>query len=193
MANFNNHSHASTEHLYQMNTLAQPQRDSNPEYHDERTDVHPQSEERLLQSDETKTRVMLTKKVETSVIRLVLAWLPEILASVFSVGILFALSMVLGHYNGSALNEIDLPNGLTLNSFASILSTLARICVMVPIASVLSQEAWLWFSNPKQPRRLRDLARSEAATRGVLGSLTFLLTSPRRYVVLGPSPRSCRR
>lgn len=186
MANFNKQRHVSTEDLYQMNTLAQPQRGSNPEYHDERTNVHPQSKERLLQSDETKTRVMLTETVETSVTRLVLAWLPEIIASVFSVGILFALSMVLGHYNGSALNEIDLPNGLTLNGLVSILSTLARICVMVPIASVLSQEAWLWFSNPKQPRRLRDLMRSEAATRGVLGSLTFLLTSPRRYVVLDP-------
>lgn len=129
---------------------------------------------------------MLTKTVETSVTRLVLAWLPEIIASVFSVGILVGLSMVLGHYNGSALNEIDLPNGLTLNGLVSILSTLARICVMVPTASVLSQEAWLWFSNPKQPRRLRDLVRSEAATRGALGSLTFLLTSPRRYVVLDP-------
>lgn len=194
MADYNTHRHTSTEQVYHLDTLVRPQHDINSEDFDERTtDAHPQnpqSEDHLLQGEENETTagMMSTQKlpIETSATRLALAWFPEIFASVLSVGILIALAMVLSHYNGSTLADIDLPNGLTLNGLVSILSTLTRICVMVPTASVLSQEAWLWFSNPKKPRKLRDLERSEGAMRGVLGSLVFISTSPRRYVFLDP-------
>lgn len=185
---FHPNSDAFPERLYEMNTLRMQQQGSTSvaESQEGVTDIHPSSEEPLLDDDESNARTFPTKEVETSVLRLMFAWFPEIFASVLSTGILIAMVMLLAYYNGRALNKIELPNGLTLNGLIAILSTLARVCVMVPTASVLSQEAWLWFSTPKKTRRLIDLEKSEGATRGVLGSLTFLLTSPRRCVIYTP-------
>lgn len=177
------------EQSYQMDPLLRPQQrlSSTIKTRDEpetpEFDAHSTEPFFNRSEDNSKVKINPIAVVETSVLRLGLIWLPEILASVLSAGILVAMALALAHYNGRALNDIDLPVGLTLNGLIAILSTLARVCIMVPTASVLSQEAWLWFSDPKQPRRLRDLEKSEGAARGVLGSLVFLLTSPRRYVV----------
>ena len=115
-------------------------------------------------------------------------WLPEILASILSVGILISLVGLLRHYHGRHLEDLNLPSSLTLNGLVAILPTLNRVVLMVPIASATSQEAWLWFSKapkgPNQRSELRDLERSDSASRGALGSVLFLLRAKRRSTLL---------
>ena len=45
------------------------------------------------------------------------------------------------------MQDVGLPSGLTLNGLIALLSTIARVALMVPVASVLSQEVWLWLSE----------------------------------------------
>jgi len=114
-------------------------------------------------------------------------WLPEIFASILSVASLASIVIVLGHYNGQGLNDLNLPNSLTLNGIIAAIATLNRVALMVPVGSAMSQEAWLWFSSASQRgtcrSRFRDLNLSDDASRGAWGSLVFLFVARRRFVV----------
>lgn len=120
---------------------------------------------------------------------LFLWWSPEILSSTISLGCLVATVAVLRHYDGRGIQDLNLPYSLTLNGIVAAISTINRVALMVPVASALSQEAWLWFAPSRHavtgPARgqLRDLELSDAASRGAWGSLIFLLKARRRYVV----------
>ena len=83
------------------------------------------------------------------------------------------------------MQDVGLPSGLTLNGLIALLSTIARVALMVPVASVLSQEVWLWLSEaqaiPTSHRaQLQDLEYSDAASRGAVGSLLILRHVRRR-------------
>ena len=112
-------------------------------------------------------------------------WIPELFASLLSMCTFVSLAILLRIYDGRALNQIDLPSSLTLNGLIAFLSTVNRVALMVPVGSAVSQEVWLWFSNPrsKTSRRVRlwDLELSSAASRGAWGSLIFLFRARARY------------
>lgn len=55
------------------------------------------------------------------------------------------------------------------NSILSLLSTICRLCVLIPITKGLAQLKWVWFAE--QQRALSDFEAFENATRGVTGSL----------------------
>lgn len=55
------------------------------------------------------------------------------------------------------------------NSLLSLMSTVARICVLIPITKGLAQLKWVWFAEKE--RDLRDFEVFDNATRGVTGSL----------------------
>lgn len=105
-------------------------------------------------------------------------WLPEILASILSVASLLSIIIVLRVYNGRGLAELNLPASLTLNGIVAAIATITRVCLMVPVGSAMSQEAWLWFSASQQRgsarSRLIDLDLSDSASRGAWGSIVFL-------------------
>ena len=105
-------------------------------------------------------------------------WMPEIIASFLSITSLLSIVIVLIVYEGRGIDDLNLPNWLTLNGLVATLSTFNRVCLMIPVSSALSQEAWLWFSkasqDPKVSSRLRDLERSDHASRGVWGSIVLL-------------------
>lgn len=109
-------------------------------------------------------------------------WMPEIFASMLSVVSLISLIVVLRHYEGRGIHDLNLPSSLTLNGLVAILSTLIRVSLMVPIGSAISQEVWLWLSKvTKNHGRLRNLEFSDAASRGAWGSLIFLIRARTRY------------
>ena len=117
-------------------------------------------------------------------------WIPELFASLLSICTFVSIMVVLRIYRAQALNKIDLPSSLTLNTLIALLSTVNRVALMVPVGSAMSQEVWLWLSNPRSKKnrraRLRDLELSNAASRGAWGSLLFLFRARARY-----SPRIC--
>ncbi|KAF2116215.1 hypothetical protein BDV96DRAFT_45593 [Lophiotrema nucula] len=93
---------------------------------------------------------------------------------------------VLRHYNGRPLDDLGLPNGLTLNGIVAALSTLNRVCLMVPVGTALSQETLLWFSPASagiRHSRLRDLDVSDSASRGSWGALKLLLSVRNRRFI----------
>ena len=121
-----------------------------------------------------------------------ISWLPEIAASLLAIGFLIAIVVVLLVYENQLLADIHLPCYLSLNGLIAIFATLNRVCLAVPLGSSISQEAWIWLaSNRTRPRprsSLRDLTLSDAASRGLWGSLVFLFTSPRRSADLSERP-----
>nr|KAK5444628.1 hypothetical protein LTR18_004332 [Exophiala xenobiotica] len=113
-------------------------------------------------------------------------WGAEIVASILSIASLLSIVILLKEYEGKGINDLGLPSWLTLNGIVATIATLNRVCMMLPVGSALSQEAWLWFSGTGQTgkvsSRLQDLERSDAASRGAWGSLVLLFVSRRRYL-----------
>jgi hypothetical protein len=124
-----------------------------------------------------------TKPARSSFLRW---WFLEILASILSVASLLTIVIVLHRYDGLGLNDLNLPNSLTLNGIIAALATVNRVALMVPVGSAMSQEVWLWFSSAAHEdtchSRLLDLNISDAASRGAWGSLMFLFVARRRFV-----------
>ena len=102
-------------------------------------------------------------------------WWPELLAALVAIVALLAIAFVAHHYRGQGIQAVALPSGLSINGLIALLSTVARAALLIPVASVLSQEAWLWLSEMrKNPTQLRDLEVSDDASRGAWGSLLLL-------------------
>ena len=125
-----------------------------------------------------------TKRSRISVLRW---WIPEIIASIISVGSLIGIAFFLRAYDGVGIDDIKLPYSLSINGVVALLATVNRVALMIPIGSGLSQEIWLWFSTTDRGgktrgRRLRDLSRSDDASRGAWGSLKLMLFYPGRFV-----------
>lgn len=61
---------------------------------------------------------------------------------------------------------------VTMNSILSLLSTVAKICVLIPVTKGLGQLKWVWFA--KKERSLRDIETFESASRGLTGSALLM-------------------
>lgn len=57
---------------------------------------------------------------------------------------------------------------VSLNSVISIISTVAKICVLIPVTKGLGQLKWVYFTE--KDRVLADFETFESATRGLSGS-----------------------
>jgi len=113
-------------------------------------------------------------------------WFLEILTSIISVASLLSTVVVLRHYDGLNVNDLNLPHSLTLNGIIAAIATLNRVALMIPVGSAMSQEVWLWFSSAAHKdtcrSRFSDLNLSDAASRGAWGCLVFLFVARRRFV-----------
>ncbi|KAF2770571.1 hypothetical protein EJ03DRAFT_253140, partial [Teratosphaeria nubilosa] len=99
-------------------------------------------------------------------------WLPEVLASFLSLGTFLSTIALLGKYQNRPMSALDLPYGLTLNGMLSVLATLNRACLLVPVGSAIMQELWIYYSAEKDISRLNGLhstTRFDAASRGPWG------------------------
>lgn len=113
-------------------------------------------------------------------------WTLEILALVLSIASFIAIVIILRIYNGRAVLELRLPTGLTLNAIIAALATVSRAALMVPVASSLMQELWLFFAKEAEKTtcssRLCHLDVFDSASRGTSGSLMLLVRlHGRRY------------
>ena len=117
------------------------------------------------------------------------SWLPEILASILSVISMGSLIVLLKVYERHRLEDINLPGSLTLNGLVALISEIARVALMIPVGSAVSQEIWLWLSRVRtgstRRSQVQDLELSDAASCGALGSFMFLFKAPRRYLAQG--------
>ena len=107
-------------------------------------------------------------------------WLPEILTSILSLVSFISLVVLVWHYQGQSLDDLRLPGSLTLNGLVSVIATINKAALMIPVGSIMSQEVWLWLS--KRRGRLADLELSDAASRGAWGSAKFLLRPRKRFL-----------
>ena len=106
------------------------------------------------------------------------SWLWELLSCVAAVASLVAFAILLRIYDGSALNAWE--HGITINSIISILVTMMKASVVVPLAEGLSQLKWVWFEEKE--RSLKDLVIFDEASRGVLGASKLVLFVKPWYV-----------
>ena len=87
-----------------------------------------------------------------------------IFASHFNNGPTPSWSMTVAKYNKTFT--------VTMNSILSLLSTIAKICVLIPVTKGLGQLKWIWFA--KRERSLRDIETFESASRGLTGSALLM-------------------
>jgi hypothetical protein len=60
---------------------------------------------------------------------------------------------------------------VTLNAIISVVSTVFRGTLLMPVAQSISQLGWIWYT---QPRSLQDICFYDSASRGPLGSIRLL-------------------
>lgn len=97
-------------------------------------------------------------------------WLYEISSLVMAALGLVVLICVLHTYENRPSPQWQL--GITLNAIVSIVSTMFRASLMLPVARSLSQSAWIWFSQKNRP--LESMCWYDAASRGPLGSVKLI-------------------
>lgn len=106
------------------------------------------------------------------------SWLWEILSWIVSSCSVFAIFIILMHYDGRPLPEW--PFKITLNTLLAVFSTVAKAALMIPVVEGISQLKWLWFA--KKSRRLIDFEAFDKASRGPWGSFQLLKTVHLWYV-----------
>lgn len=102
-----------------------------------------------------------------------LAWWIEGLWCLLSVGIIFAMVILLHRYDQQPRPRW--PAELTLNTVVAVLATMCRAITVIPISEGIFQLKWSWFVRSKRP--LRDLYAFDQASRGPWGSLQLLITT----------------
>lgn len=105
-------------------------------------------------------------------------WIPELIASAFSVASFVSMVALLLVYDRYAAERLNMPSGLTLNGLVALLATIGRVCLCAPVCSALLQEMWLYLAResrrPNPRSQLKDLELFTQASYGTVGSLLFL-------------------
>ncbi|KAK2782024.1 hypothetical protein FQN52_006025 [Onygenales sp. PD_12] len=96
---------------------------------------------------------------------LITIWWQEIFACAIAVALLAAAVALLMIYEHRSLSEW--PYYVTINAAVSILISIMKAMMIVPLAEGLSQLKWSWF---KKPSNLHDMALLDAASRGPFGA-----------------------
>jgi hypothetical protein len=102
-------------------------------------------------------------------------WWGELLSSLCSFGCVALLVLVLREFDQKKLSQW--PFDFSLNTTVSLLTTLAKLALMVPVTECISQLKWLWFT--KSSKAVLDLETYDSAIRGPLGCVKFLVKLPR--------------
>ncbi|KAK5937970.1 hypothetical protein PMZ80_009559 [Knufia obscura] len=108
------------------------------------------------------------------------SWCPELSALVLSSACTIAIYAVLGAFDGRP--NPSFKYGLTLNALISILATTSKVALIFAVSNALSQLKWVWF-NGDNNHRLLDAELFDEASRGPLGAIKILGSSPARSPV----------
>ena len=93
-------------------------------------------------------------------------WVLELVALLFSAGLLVAIMVILRRHDNEPQPTWPI---MSLNTMVSWLGTLSRALVLVPVTRSLGQLKWTWFAS--KPRAMSDLQTFDAAGRGVIESI----------------------
>jgi len=106
-------------------------------------------------------------------------WKWEILGVVGSALALMGIIIFANHFDNGptpswsmTVSKYNKTFTVTMNSILSLLSTIAKICVLIPVTKGLGQLKWIWFA--KRERSLRDIETFESASRGLTGSALLM-------------------
>jgi hypothetical protein len=99
-------------------------------------------------------------------------WLLEIIAGMLSIVCLVAIIAILAHFNGKPLT--DWHSRITPNAMISVLATISRASVLLPVAECISQLTWLRFRTPHSLQLIQEF---DEASRGALGSFQILFST----------------
>ncbi|QDS77233.1 hypothetical protein FKW77_003088 [Venturia effusa] len=97
-------------------------------------------------------------------------WLWEVLSLLTACVSLAGFMSLLMRYDGKPSPHWKF--GMSLNTAVSLMSTMFRINILVPIAAGISQMGWIWLARPGG--RLDDVVRFDDASRGPWGCLVLL-------------------
>ncbi|OCK75944.1 hypothetical protein K432DRAFT_158069 [Lepidopterella palustris CBS 459.81] len=168
-------------------TARRPSSITTKEPNDSITTVHTPSAE--LSDEKAKAFDSPVEPGKTSSVKAIIDhwWLWEILGIVGSALSIVGLSVLLWWYQGSAvprwshtyhgkLGRLDGKSAhITLNAIIELMSTVSRLCLVIPITKGLSQLKWVWFAEKE--RTLTDLKGFEGASRQSLLESVKLLVS----------------
>lgn len=107
-------------------------------------------------------------------------WLLDIAALICSAASLFAVALLLGHYDGKTRPDWQ---HVSLNTIVALLSTVGKACALLPISRGIGQLKWIWFAEKE--RTLLELRTFDDASRGVIGSAQLLWKQRARFVCDG--------
>lgn len=97
-------------------------------------------------------------------------WLPEYLCCSVALAVLISIIAILYRYQNASIPE--LPYRITINTLISILVTVLKSALAIPLCEAISQLKWIWFS---EKRPLYDMATFDSASRGALGAARLLV------------------
>ncbi|KAF2148831.1 hypothetical protein K461DRAFT_297322 [Myriangium duriaei CBS 260.36] len=101
-------------------------------------------------------------------------WSMEILSALFGTVLLVTLAIVLRYYDGKPPPQLGSAFGsaLTLNTIVSLITTIAKAALLLPVAECVSQQKWMYFA--RDYHRLSILSSFDNASRGLLGGVALL-------------------
>jgi hypothetical protein len=105
------------------------------------------------------------------------AWLFQSLSCLLSVTLLYCLITIALTYGNRPLTEWR-TTMFSMSALVSVLSTVMKGSLMVPLADTISQQKWSWFHQPLGGKPFKDVERIDRVSRGTWGSLQWLLSSP---------------
>jgi Protein of unknown function (DUF3176) len=104
--------------------------------------------------------------------RIARAFIWEILSLVLAAASLLTLVAILQKYDNQENPRWTLGTlGVTLNAILSVVSTVFRASLLMPVAQSINQFCWIWYTHP---RPLQDICYYDSASRGPLGSIRLL-------------------
>lgn len=104
-------------------------------------------------------------------------WLTEVGSCLVALGVFVALVCVLRQHDSKPLPEWKYD--ITLNALVSVLTSIFKAAVVLPLAGGISQAKWRWY---ERPRPLKDLETFDDASRGPWGSIILMLELRSHYV-----------
>ncbi|KAF2148064.1 hypothetical protein K461DRAFT_298162 [Myriangium duriaei CBS 260.36] len=106
-------------------------------------------------------------------------WLMECAATIISVLCFTATIVVLRVYDGHLLAGWTFY--FSINTIVAILAVITKSCFLFAMSAAISQSKWNWFHQRNDRLHLFDLI--DQASRGPLGNIKFLLSSPPFHVL----------
>jgi hypothetical protein len=116
--------------------------------------------------------VLLKQKLRRTISQWNDWWFLEVTAGASSIACLVTIISILAHYDDKPLNEWH--SRITPNAIISVLATVSKSSLLMPVAECISQLTWLRFQRPHSLQLIQEF---DEASRGALGSFQILFST----------------